>query len=320
MNGQLFVVSLIAAIVWSAGCSQPPATLIDEPPLTVEAPLLHEEIVDAKVHVSAHDACSGVPTVDVCYYAWQPSLIFVAGYNESVAAIHLNVADSSAVIGPIEWILGCQDPYHTCDATLVKGTNDLPFAIDLDVLHLPASAAITLMLSLPSASQQTDLVQGFTSFAIRDPSVQGRIALASIPGAVMPPRQYYEFITDGHPGPCSPNEPNCTANPGGTGFFFTVGEGIVVHANVTMTWTATGPVDEELAFALSSPGSGTRIRATGPSPLTINQDVFLPGGIGVSVFPPSLTPYDPVANPVAIRTPVHIVWQVAFEPEPTDAK
>lgn len=301
---------MAAVVLTIAGCAEP-ATDLDAGAAPF-VPLTRTALVDSLVPIHPAPSCAAVFCNSPFAY---PLVIHRANANESVHEIHLAVDRMSGTATPVQWQLLCRDPNETCNRKLAEGEADLPFVIDLAPLALPPAAILSLKLEAPSAGAVPDAALGLAGGQAH---VHGALTSSTVADAAVIAQTSAHVSVEGHSGPCGV-EPNCTRWPGGSHIPIEQENNVVVHVALVMSWTATGPADEELVLSLEplacKAGCTPPISVSGSSPIRIDAAVFWPDGFELSVFHQLEDTH--MASPHGTRTPFQasgvLTTELAFE-------
>lgn len=296
-----------------AGCAGKAA---DSPPVgpPPSDPATKQESFQQAVFISAAPGC----TQGVCAGGSYAQEVYTVPDGADLTALHLVLGHADNVDEAVSWKVWCESGVDgACERAFAKGHDKLPLTLDL-AASAPAGAHVLVELTAPRMTP-TAFADTVLSLTWGSSPLEGTATLAANATAVRPPLLAVNVSVDGHSGPCELLvEPNCTGYPGGTPFYFSASKlgGTVVGANLTMAWTASSPLDQELGLELygscgrTCPGP---VDAEGPSPLRLVADgLTLDSDLRIE-------PYhlDPVfgRSLAGTRTPLHIEGVLWVQPE-----
>jgi predicted small lipoprotein YifL len=315
MRGRAALLALLAVAAALAGCAakgpaEPPVAAAPPPP---EA---RQETFQAHAYVGTAPGC----TVSVCSGGRFPDEVYTVPDDANLTALHLEFGAVSGLDEAVSWKVWCEsDADGACLRAFGHGHDKLPLTLDLPA-DAPAGAQVLLELVAPRMTP-APIADTLVSLAWGQSHVDGAATLlanASAPHA--PPRLAVNVSVDGHSGPCLLlAEANCSQWPGGTPFYYGSADlgGSVVGLDLTMTWTSTSPLDQELVLDARAVCGNTcpdSVSTKGTSPLhLVATGVSMPDGL---VLDPSNADAVFGRSFAGTRTPLHIEGVLWVQPDP----
>lgn len=203
---------------------------------------------------------------------------------------------------PVTWSITCRHEDRACARPLLSGTDVLPIDVALHGLQLPLGAHLEVGME---TKPRAPVVEFFTSIFATS-NVTGTVHLALGPEPPVLNLTRIPIAHDGHTGPCD-LAPDCSHWPGGTRWEHAKGKQVVAF-NLTATWDASTPLDEQVELALATvdcPAScPDSHRFAGPSPLQARFEGLLYEGVSIEVRPADASGLGVGLG--AVRTPVHV--------------